>query len=217
MGRIIVKVVEDKLIVTRHESEGAIIPDNITQNRKVVAIIHNNLDTDEKEEKPKYKPSEIGVSREEFIIALLSSDDKCKENYSIYGKGLYSMNDMRMGITFAEAAYLLHYVGGKKNAVANWNDIKPREKDRVCVLHDVDGSIKSLDERLASYKSRLDIDRYISSIIAGRRYIPLPLYCAYYDFVCKVNAETGLNINLDMMFKKLSQEEYGILKERGIL
>lgn len=212
MGRISAEVVGNDIIVTKYDSDGSIIPNKITQNRKVVAIINKNLDSDpEKDIKVEAGPEEIAVPREEFIVRLLSTSEDCARRYGVYGKGLYSESDMRRGITWAEVAYLLHYVGGYKDNV-DWNTIRPRPQDKVCVLHKIeqgtgDKTGTELDERLASYKNRLDMERYIGTIVAGKRYIPLPLYCSFVDMLNNTDMGIGVVLNIDMMFKKVAQSD----------
>ena len=207
MGRIFAEMLNDKIVVTRYESsDGFVIPNSISQKKNLVAIINGNLDEDEKN--TELSPEEIAVSREEFLLVLLSSGEECQKNYLEYGKGLYSSRDVKKGITWAEVAYLLHYVGGIKKSL-DWNDIRPRKEDRVCVLNEIVDGKKKLDVKLADYKNRLDMEYYIKSIINGNRYIPLPMYCAFEDLCA--NDGLDIELNSDMMFQKLSKQELGML------
>lgn len=194
----------DKIVVTRYESsDGFIIPDNISQKKNLVAIINGNLDEDEKiDEIP---PEELAVPREDFLMLLLNIGEENQKNYLEYGKGLYSSKDIKKGITWAEVAYLLYYVGGIKKSL-DWNSIKPRKEDRVCVLNDITDGKKRLNVKLADYKNRLDMEYYIKAIIDGNRYIPLPMYCAFVD-LCSNDDISELDLNIDMMFKKISKQE----------
>lgn len=207
MGRIFVEMISGNIVVTRYESDGFVIPDNISQKKKVVAIINSNLDSDKKDEQIPLE--QLAVPREEFLSTLLGLSEKCQEKYITYGKGLYSMEDMRKGITWAEVAYLLYYVGGIDKSL-DWNSIRPRQEDRVCVLHEIVYGKKGLDEKLASYKNRLDMEYYIRSIISGSRYIPLPLYCSFVD-LCNNDSVSELNLDMSMMFKKMSKHELNLL------
>lgn len=210
MGRIIAEIVDNRLIVTEYKSsDGFVIPDKIVQDKKVVATIKDNIDTDtDSNVDVPIDPKELAVPREEFLIKLLSMSEGCVSRYSKYGKGLYSEKDMKKGITWAEVTYLLHYVGGVENSI-DWSSIKPRVEDRVCVLHEIVYGKKKLDEKLASYKNRVDMEYYIGSIISGKRYIPLPLYCSFVDL--SYNEGVDIELNLDMMFKKISVHEFNLL------
>lgn len=203
MGRIIAEMLNNEIVVTRYESSGGfIIPDNISQKKNLVAIIKGNLDEDEKIEE--LLPEELAVSREEFLMVLLDKSEECQKRYLEYGKGLYSSRDVKKGITWAEVAYLVYYVGGIDKSL-DWNSIKPRKEDRVCILNEIVDGKKKLDAKLADYKNRLDMEYYIKSIIGGNRYIPLPMYCAFVDLCAK--DDLNIDLNMDIMFKKLSKQE----------
>lgn len=209
MSRIIAEVKDGSLVVTRFESkEGFVIPDDIVQSKRAVSIIYKNLDADTEDSNGVVDDSKLAVSREEFLLKVLSISESCMERYSKFGKGLYSKSDMQRGITWAEVAYLLHYVVGLEESL-DWNEIRPAKDDRVCVSHEIVYGKKRLDEKLASYKNRLDMERYISSIVSGKRYIPLPLYCSFIDLMNQDGLETELTLN--MMFKKISKEEFKLL------
>lgn len=211
MGRIFVEMIQDNLVVTKYESDGFVIPDNISQKKKVVALIENNLDLDKTEDF--LSDDMLAVPREEFLSTLLSFGEECQEKYVTYGKGLYSITDMKRGITWAEVAYLLYYVGGVQR-VLDWREIRPVSTHKVCVLHEVNDGRKILDEKLADYKSRLDMEHYIKLIVSGNRYIPLPLYCSYIDLCNNEDCnseESGLNLDISMMFKKMSKQDMGVI------
>ena len=208
MGRIIAEIVGDKLIVTKYDSNGFVIPDKITQDRKIISIIRGNLDKDISKTQDVLDDKDYAVTREEFLVKILSMGSECVERYSKFGKGLYSEKDMKKGITWSEVAYLVHYVLGLPNSI-DWNTIKPSKNDRVCVVHEIVSGDKVLDERLASYKSRLDMENYIGSIVSGKRYIPLPMYFSFVDLLNNPGLETDLSI--DMMFKKVSRAEFELL------
>ena len=202
MGKLSAHLVGDSIFVTRFESSGHVIPNNISQEERVVAIIDNSIDTDVdiKVLEPEYK----AVPRRDFLIKLLTSVEGSDAKYSVYAKGLYSAEDMHKGITWCEVAYLLYYVGGI-NHVLDWRNITPEPKYNVCVLQEVVVDKKVINEKLAMYKSRLDMESYIGSLIGGKRYIPLPLYCAYIDLVA--NDELGLKLSTEHMFKKVSEKD----------
>ena len=204
MGRIIAELMDDKIVVTKYESpDGFVIPNSISQKKNLVAIIKKNLDVDGVEE---LSPEDLAVTRQEFLMKLLNSSPECRDKYCYYGKGLYSYNDMTKGITWAEASYLLLYTGVLNHSISDWNTIKPDSRYKVCVLSEIqeDGS-KVLDERLASYKNRLDMENYIKAIKDGKRYIPLIIYCSFID-VCS-NSAINVNLSKDMLFKKVSMQE----------
>ena len=205
MGRILSELVGEEIIVTRYESNGFVIPDKLSQEKFdiVSRSISDNLDTDDKDKT--LSSDEIAVGRGEFLFRLLSMSDECVDKYSIYGKGLYSSNDMNKGITLAEVAYLVYYVGGIKRTL-NWSNIKPIKKFKVCVLQELVEGKKLINEKLAMYKNRQDMEYYIKSIRNGERFIPLPLYCAYVDFMN--NEDVDLELTEDLFFKRLSEAEF---------
>lgn len=205
MGRILSELVGEEIIVTRYESNGFVIPDKLSQEKFdiVSRSISDNLDTDDKDKI--LSSDEIAVGRGEFLFRLLSMSDECVDKYSIYGKGLYSSNDMNKGITLAEVAYLVYYVGGIKRTL-NWSNIKPSKKFKVCVLQELVEGKKLINEKLAMYKNRQDMEYYIKSIRNGERFIPLPLYCAYVDFMN--NEDVDLELTEDLFFKRLSEAEF---------
>lgn len=205
MGRILSELVGEEIIVTRYESNGFVIPDKLSQEKFdiVSRSISDNLDTDDKDKI--LSSDEIAVGRGEFLFRLLSMSDECVDKYSIYGKGLYSSNDMNKGITLAEVAYLVYYVGGI-NRTLNWSNIKPSKKFKVCVLQELVEGKKLINEKLAMYKNRQDMEYYIKSIRNGERFIPLPLYCAYVDFMN--NKDVDLELTEDLFFKRLSEAEF---------
>ncbi len=205
MGRILSELVGEEIIVTRYESNGFVIPDKLSQEKFdiVSRSISDNLDTDDKDKI--LSSDEIAVGRGEFLFRLLSMSDECVDKYSIYGKGLYSSNDMNKGITLAEVAYLVYYVGGIKRTL-NWSNIKPSKKFKVCVLQELVEGRKLINEKLAMYKNRQDMEYYIKSIRNGERFIPLPLYCAYVDFMN--NEDVDLELSEDLFFKRLSEAEF---------
>ena len=214
MGRLSVEMIKDNIVVTRFESAGYVIPDNISQKKQVVAIINSNLDSEDVSE-TSIPVDKLAVPRKEFITKLLSISSECQERYSVYGKGLYSLKDMEKGITWAEVAYLLYYVGGL-DRVLDWNAITPRENDRVCVLYEVVSEVnRKLDVKLASYKNRLDMENYIKSIISGGRYIPLPMYCSFVDLCDNGDVIEEIELDIDMMFKKISVAEFNKLFSGG--
>lgn len=205
MGRILSELVGEEIIVTRYESNGFVIPDKLSQEKFdiVSRSISDNLDTDDKDKI--LSSDEIAVGRGEFLFRLLSMSNECVDKYSIYGKGLYSSNDMNKGITLAEVAYLVYYVGGIKRTL-NWSNIKPSKKFKVCVLQELVEGKKLINEKLAMYKNRQDMEYYIKSIRNGERFIPLPLYCAYVDFMN--NEDVDLELTEDLFFKRLSEAEF---------
>lgn len=205
MGRILSELVGEEIIVTRYESNGFVIPDKLSQEKFdiVSRSISDNLDTDDKDKI--LSSDEIAVGRGEFLFRLLSMSDECVDKYSIYGKGLYSSNDMNKGITLAEVAYLVYYVGGIKRTL-NWSNIKPSKKFKVCVLQELVEGKKLINEKLAMYKNRQDMEYYIKSIRNGERFIPLPLYCAYVDFMN--NEDVDLELTEELFFKRLSEAEF---------
>lgn len=208
MGRLFVEMMNNNVVITRYESDGLVIPDNISQRREVVAIINSNLDTDSN---TTTVVGDMALSREDFISYLLSQGKDYQDRYVEFGRGLYSMKDIKKGITWSEVAYLLHYVGNIPKSL-DWNSISPRKQDRVCVLHELDGASRRLDVKLAHYKNRLDMENYIRAIVGGNRYIPLPLYCSFVD-LCENNVLGQAELNLDMMFKKVSEQEFGLIEE----
>lgn len=205
MGRILSELVGEEIIVTRYESNGFVIPDKLSQEKFdiVSRSISDNLDTDDKDKI--LSSDEIAVGRGEFLFRLLSMSNECVDKYSIYGKGLYSSNDMNKGITLAEVAYLVYYVGGI-NRTLNWSNIKPSKKFKVCVLQELVEGKKLINEKLAMYKNRQDMEYYIKSIRNGERFIPLPLYCAYVDFMN--NEDVDLELTEGLFFKRLSEAEF---------
>lgn len=208
MGRIIAELVNDNIVVTKYESNGFIIPDRISQkNLEVITnTINSNLDKDNYG--ISISDENIAVCRKDFILRLLSMDDDCINNYAIFGKGLYSSNDMSRGITIAEVAYLLYYIGGVRRTLV-WDNIKPSSSFKVCVLQDIIDGKRLINEKLALYKNRLDMEYYIKSMRIGKRYIPLPLYCAFIDLIN--NPEVDLDLTESDFFKKLSKSEFDSL------
>lgn len=208
MGRIISELVGKEIIVTRYESNGFVIPDKLSQEKVEIVsnVMNSNLDSDDK---VTYIPDDdLAVCRGDFIFRLLSMSDECVNKYSIYGKGLYSSDDMMKGITLAEVAYLVYYVGGIKRTL-NWGNIKPSERFKVCVLQELVNGKKLINEKLAMYKNRVDMEYYIKCMRNGSRYIPLPLYCAFVDFMN--NKDVDIEVNEDLFFKKLSKSEFNAL------
>lgn len=208
MGKISAELIGDSIVVTRYETDGFIIPDKISQEKNIVSIITNNIDTDVKEENS-LEQDEIAVNRGKFLYTLLSlGDEGCKGRYLEYCKGLYSEMDMKRGITWSEVAYLLYYVGGLDRKL-RWSDIKPKEGYKVCVLQEISDGRKVVNEKLAMYKNRLDMEYYIKAIVSGKRYIPLPLYCSFIELM----NNDGLEIELkeDMMFKKISEYDLSVM------
>lgn len=208
MGRVISELVGGEIVVTRYESNGFIIPDKLSQEKiqLVSNVMNSNLDKYESD--CNLSDDKIAISRGDFIFRLLSMSDECVEKYSTYGKGLYSSNDMLRGITLAEVAYLVYYVGGIKRTL-NWGNIKPSRKFKVCVLQELVEGKKLINEKLAMYKNRQDMEYYIKSIRNGERFIPLPLYCAFVDFMN--NKDVGLELTEDLFFKRLSESEFNII------
>lgn len=206
MGKISAKLTNNQIIVTRYESDGYVIPKKISQEKNVIAIIDKNIDTDADIGvlEPEYK----AVPRRDFIIKLLTSVEDIEDSYSVYAKGLYSSRDMGKGITWAEVAYLLYYVG-KVDRLLDWRDIKPDPNYHVCVLQEIVDNRKVLNEKLAMYKNRIDMESYINSIISGKRYIPLPLYCAYVELIS--NPDLNLELSIGSMFKKVSEKDLGYI------
>lgn len=209
MGRIFAEIVKDELVITTHyESCGYIIPNKLNQEKIAVVVnaINNNLDSDNSYEV--IPDTELAVSRRDFLFKLLSLSDDCVARYSLYGKGLYSCSDMDKGITLGEVAYLLHYVGGIAKTL-KWGSITPEARFNVCVLQELVNGNKLINEKLSMYKNRCDMDYYIKAMKNGDRYIPLPLYCAFVDFINNENVE--IDVNLDLLFKVLSKNELDIL------
>lgn len=205
MGRIISELVGDKIVVTKYESNGFVIPDKLSQEKiqLVSNVMNSNLDRDDSEYL--LSDDEIAISRGDFIFKLLSMSDECVEKYKIYGKGLYSSSDMFRGITLAEVAYLVYYVGGVSRTL-NWGSIKPSENFKVCVLQELLNGKKVINEKLAMYKNRIDMEYYIKAIRDGKRYIPLPLYCAFIDLIN--NPDVDLELDESLFFKRLSKSEF---------
>lgn len=205
MGKIIAELHDNKVFVTRYESpSGFIIPDKLSQEK---SIIRENIDQEEVVEEVS-TDDKLAVPRQEFIEMLLKLNKNCQEAYKIYGKGLYSYKDLAKGITWAEVAYLLYYIGGIKRTV-DWGDIKPQKEDRVCVLNEIVNNQKNLDEKLADYKNRLDMANYIKAIIKRDRYIPLPMYCAFSDLL--LNDSINIALQKEDMFKKISKADFKML------
>lgn len=208
MGRIISELVGSEIVVTKYESNGFVIPDKLSQEKiEVVSkIIDDSLDREDNSSS--VNDCEIGVSRREFIFKLLSMSNECVDRYSTYGKGLYSFEDMDKGITLSEVAYLVYYVGGVKRTL-KWGNIEPSEKFKVCVLQELVNGKKLINEKLAMYKNRVDMEYYIKSIRDGKRYIPLPLYCSFIDLIN--NADVDIELDESMLFKRLSKSEFNNL------
>lgn len=204
MGRIISELVGDKIVVTKYESNGFVIPDKLSQEKiqLVSNVMKSNLDSDDSEYL--LSDDEIAISRGDFIFKLLSMSDECVEKYKTYGKGLYSSNDMLRGITLAETAYLLYYVGGVSRTL-NWGNIRPSGNFKVCVLQELVNDKKVVNEKLAMYKNRIDMEYYIKAIRDGKRYIPLPLYCSFVDLIN--NPDVDIDLDESMLFKRLSKSE----------
>lgn len=207
MGRIFV-VTDDsgKLVITKYGSNGTIIPMGINQDNEITAMITDNWDSD-KEEPKELEPDKKAVSRIDFLKALLSNVD-CKENYLKYAKGLYSKNDMERGITLGEAAYLLYYVAGLDKTL-DWNSIKPENGLGVCVLKEMSGNESRLCEQLAKYKNKKEMEYYIKAMKCGERYIPLPMYCAYVDFLNRDDVDLGFDDS--MIFMRLSESNLKVM------
>lgn len=205
MGRIISELVGNKIVVTKYESNGFVIPYKLSQEKiqLVSNVMNSNLDRDDSEYL--LSDDEIAISRGDFIFKLLSMSDECVEKYKIYGKGLYSSSDMLRGITLAEVAYLVYYIGGVSRTL-NWGSIKPSENFKVCVLQELLNGKKVINEKLAMYKNRIDMEYYIKAIRDGKRYIPLPLYCAFIDLIN--NPDVGLELDESLFFKRLSKLEF---------
>lgn len=205
MGRIISELVGNKIVVTKYESNGFVIPDKLSQEKiqLVSNVMNSNLDRDDSEYL--LSDDEIAISRGDFIFKLLSMSDECVEKYKIYGKGLYSSSDMLRGITLAEVAYLVYYVGGVSRTL-NWGSIKPSENLKVCVLQELLNGKKVINEKLAMYKNRIDMEYYIKATRDGKRYIPLPLYCAFIDLIN--NPDVDLELDESLFFKRLSKLEF---------
>lgn len=206
MGRIFVDMVKDNIVITRYVSDGFVIPENISQKRRVVAIIESNLDLD-KDCTP-LPEDRVAVPREDFLTTILGYGEENQVRYFTYGKGLYSMNDMRRGITWAEVAYLLYYIGGL-DKVLNWREVKPLSNYNVCVLHEISDGRKILDEKLADYKNRLDMEYYIKLMASGSRYVPLPMYCSFVDLLN--HEDSGISLNMGNMFDKVSKKDIEML------
>lgn len=208
MGKIIAQLEGNQIIVTRYDYDGQVIPNNISQEKRLVALIKGNIDEDKVEKN--LEPSDIAVPRGEFLYKLLSMVDDEGAKYSEYAKGLYSSKDMNRGITWSEVAYLLYYVGGLKKTL-DWRKITPVDGYKVCVLQEINNGHKVVNEKLAMYKNRIDMEYYLNSIRLGERFIPLPLYCAYCDLVEKSKEELEFILDMSMMFKKVSEEELSML------
>ncbi|MGV3076457.1 hypothetical protein ACEE21_15370 [Clostridium baratii] len=208
MGRIFSELVGNEIVVTKYESNGFVIPDKLSQEKiEVVSkIIDDSLDKEDT--LSSINDFELGVSRREFIFKLLSMSNECVDKYSVYGKGLYSFEDMDKGITLAEVAYLVYYVGGVKRTL-KWGSIEPSEKFKICVLQELVNGKKLINERLAMYKNRVDMEYYIKSIRDGKRYIPLPLYCSFVDLIN--NPDVDIKLDESMLFKRLSKAELNSL------
>lgn len=204
MGRIFSELVGNEIIVTRYESNGFVIPDRLSQDKIniVNSVMSSNIDSDDS--MSCVGDDSLAVSRRDFIFKLLSMSDSCIERYSEYCKNLYSYDDMSRGITLCEVAYLIYYVGGVSRTL-DWSSINPGNSFKVCVLQELDNSRKVINEKLAMYKNRLDMDSYIKSMRTGARYIPLPLYCAFVDFMN--NGDVDIVTDESFFFKKLSKSE----------
>lgn len=204
MGRIFSELVGNEIIVTRYESNGFVIPDRLSQDKIniVNSVMSSNIDSDDS--MSCVGDDSLAVSRRDFIFKLLSMSDSCIERYSEYCKDLYSYDDMSRGITLCEVAYLIYYVGGVSRTL-DWGSINPGKSFKVCVLQELDNSRKVINEKLAMYKNRLDMDSYIKSMRTGARYIPLPLYCAFVDFMN--NGDVDIVTDESFFFKKLSKSE----------
>ena len=205
MGKISAELVGNSVVVTRFESNGFIIPDKISQERKIISIINNSIDK-ENEEKENVQTTVKLVARGDFIYKLLSASGGNEDLYIKYCKGLYSEKDMKKGITWAEVAYLLYYVGGLDRSL-KWGSIKPIKGYRVCVLQELSNGAKIVNEKLALYKNRLDMEYYIKAIIRGERYIPLPLYCSYIDLLNR-KEDIEADISIEDMFRKVYDWEF---------
>ena len=208
MGRIFSELADNEIIVTKYESNGFIIPDKLSQEKIEVMtkLIDDNLDREDSSSLS--CNSDTGVSRREFLFKLLGMSDECLKKYSKYGKGLYSFEDMNRGITLCEVAYLVYYVGGV-DRVLDWNNIKESEKYKVCVLLELVNGKKIVNEKLAMYKNSIDMENYIKSIRSGKRFIPLPLYCAYMDFIS--NTDVDICCDENMLFRRITRSEFNSL------
>lgn len=204
MGKIVSELIGDEVIITKYKSTRFVIPENISQEKiKVInESIINNLDNDNAND---YPDDMTACFRRDFIYMLLGSSDECLSKFEIYGKGLYSYEDLNKGITWAEVAYFLHYVLGIKKSI-DWNEISPN-KYKVCVLHEVTKGSKILNNKIAMYKNRLDMEGYIKSMVTGKRYIPLPLYCSFIDLCYNSKYRDEFGLKEDMLFKKVSISE----------
>lgn len=204
MGKIVSELMEDEVIITKYKSTRFVIPENISQE-KIKVINDSILNNLEEDTSSVFTEDNTAALRRDFIYMLLSTSGGCLKRFEIYGKGLYSYDDLNKSITWSEAAYLLHYVGKMKKSL-DWNKIEPK-KYKVCILQEVSGGSKILNDKIAMYKNRLDMEEYIKSMVTGKRYIPLPLYCSFIDlcYNSKYKDEFGLNEN--MLFKKVSVSE----------
>lgn len=204
MGRLAAKLTEKCIVVTKYSSDGFIIPYSITHEKKILDVISENIDsTKQVSLDGKIK----AVARGSFIYTMLSGKgEEYFDKYNTYCKGLFSERDMSLGITWAEASYLLYFVlGYSKNL--KWDDIVPIDGYKVCVIHDVSDKGLSAVYLLSDYKNSLDMEVYVGNIIEGTRYIPLPLYCSFVDLMSGAD-KFGITLSIDDMFRKVTDEEF---------
>lgn len=201
MGRIVSELVGGEVIITKYKSSRFIIPEEISQE-KIKVINDSILNSLDEDSNSVFTDDNTAVFRRDFIYKLLSINDECIKRFEVYGKGLYSYDDLNKGITWSEVAYLLHYVAGLDKSI-NWNTINP-VKYKVCVLHEVTNGSKILNHKISMYKNRLDMEGYIKSMVTGKRYIPLPLYCSFIDLCYNSKYKEDFGLNEDMLFKKVS-------------
>lgn len=203
MGKIIVEVVNDSVIITEYTTKGFVIPDKISQ---VVEEVPVKLKGTKIKGKPvsELSPDMLAYTRGDFIMNLLSYDTVNVTRYRTFCQELYSEKDQKRGITWGEVAYLLYYVGGLERNY-DWNEIKPDKDLRIGILKEEHNGEIKLDECLGHYRNSLSFDDYITKMRCGVRPIPLIMYNSFVNFVMAYGVDFGVNIS--MLFKKVSVVE----------
>lgn len=200
MGRLFIDLKGDKLVVSKHEARGKLLPDKIVENTYLVSVIEDSLD---KPEEVVSESKNLKVTRKEFILKLLSMDGQYVEKYKNYCLGLYTELDMQGYITWGEVAYLLYFVADLDRSL-DWGKINTGNF-RVCVLYDLVDNTKMVNDKLMMYKNKTNMREYIMQMVKGKRYIPIPLYFAFYDFI---NAGYGIPVSkVEEMFVTVSNSD----------
>lgn len=193
MKTIIEYLNDELMLITYYQTDKGILPEKINQVK--LSLKDSGVDIEPKDDI-------IAVSRLNYLRYFTKNiNDSKRENLV---ENMYSYTDYKRGITWCEVAYLHYYVLNNKRTM-DWNTIKPEKGLGISVRKEEKDGVSCLNERLCDYISTSSMEDYISSMIVGRRYIPLPLYCAFIDFVTDKGEE--LDISTDMMFKKISKKD----------